>query len=157
MLQEMNAAVLEPKIYQTQQVENELLETAVPLNSDFIGVSGSFLCLLHCLAPQMIALGSIGLGMSSLFASEGWTLFFFFTCLLAVWHSSRKSVFLHVQILLWLAFALFTTGLLVEHLTHSESIISYFGSGGLIYAHLMNFSKQKSYFKFMRSCKINPI
>jgi hypothetical protein len=151
MLQEVNVAILEPKIQLTQKVEHEVVNEQVPINSDFIGVSGSFLCLIHCLAPQMIALGSIGLGISSFFASEGWTLFFFLTCLLAVWHSSRKSVFLYVQVLLWSAFALFTTGLLVEHLTHSECIVSYFGSAALITAHVVNFRKQAGWKKFLRT------
>jgi hypothetical protein len=154
MLQETNVAILEPTIQISQKFEHEVVKEQVPINSDFIGVSGSFLCLIHCLAPQMIALGSIGLGISSFFASEGWTLFFFLTCLLAVWHSSRKSVFLYVQVLLWLAFALFTTGLLVEHLTHSESIISYFGSAALITAHLVNFRKQAGWKKFLRTISI---
>ena len=150
MLQEMNVAILEPKIQLTQKVEHEVINQEVPINSDFIGVSGSFLCLIHCLAPQMIALGSIGLGIGSFFASEGWTLFFFLTCVFAVWHSSRKSVFLYVQVLLWSAFALFTTGLVVEHLMHSESLISYFGSASLITAHLVNFRKQANWNKFLR-------
>jgi hypothetical protein len=154
MLQETNVAILEPKIQISQNVEHEVVKEQVPINSDFIGVSGSFLCLIHCLAPQMIALGSIGLGISSFFASEGWTLFFFLTCLLAVWHSSRKSVFLYVQVLLWSAFALFTTGLLVEHLMHSESIISYFGSAALITAHLVNFRKQAGWKKFLRTIPV---
>ena len=154
MLQETNVAILEPKIQASQEVEHEVVKEQIPINSDFIGVSGSFLCLIHCLAPQMIALGSIGLGISSFFASEGWTLFFFLTCLLAVWHSSRKSVFLYVQVLLWSAFALFTTGLLVEHLMHSESIVSYFGSAALITAHLVNFRKQAGWKKFLRTISI---
>jgi len=121
------------------------------LNSDFIGVGGSFFCLIHCIAPQMISIGSIGLGISSFFAGEGWVLFFFFTCLFAVWHSAKKSNFLRVNVLLWLALAVFATGLLTEFLTESESIVSYIGSGALIAAHLYNFSKQSGWNRLKRS------
>ena len=154
MLQEMNPPILEPIISPIQKVDNKLVSNEGPIDSDFIGVSGSFLCLVHCLAPQLLAFGSIGLGVTTFFASEGWTLFFFLTCLAAVWHSSRKSVFLHVQVLLWLAFAFFSTGLLVEYFTNSENIISYFGSTTLIFAHIINFKKQAGWKRFLKLNKI---
>jgi len=155
MLQETNTSILESKVQLEHNMESEMLVQSVPINSDFIGVSGSFLCLVHCLAPQLIALGSVGLGISTFFASEGWTLFFLFTCFLAVWQSIRKSVYLNVQILLALSFVLFTTGILVEFFTNSESLISYLGSAALIFAHFVNFKKQKSWNKYNKSYKYN--
>lgn len=107
-------------------------------NPDLLGAGGSILCLVHCLAPQLIALGSIGLGLGSFFASEGWTLFFWITCLLAVWQSARKTVYLRSSVFLWLSFGIFTTGIGYEVLTGSEHFVSYAGSLLLVGAHVYN-------------------
>jgi len=154
MLQEINIELINSGVKIDQNRSQNAVNEEVAINSDFIGVGGSLLCLVHCVAPQLLALGSIGLGIGSFFASEGWTFFFFLTCLLAVWHSARKSSFIQVQLLLWVAFALFTSGLLLEFLTHTETVISYFGSAFLIFAHLVNFKKQAAWNRFLIRKKI---
>jgi len=115
------------------------------LNADLLGVSGSFLCLIHCIAPQLLALGTVGLGIGSFFAGEAWVLFFWVTCLVAVWQSARKSLFIRSSIFLWIAFILFTTGVLLEELAGFDHWVSYVGSSFLILSHLYNFHLQKKW------------
>jgi hypothetical protein len=119
-------------------------EASVPLpldpvaSSDFVGMGGSFLCLVHCLAPQLVVLGSLGLGIGSFFANEAWVLFFWVSCLLAVWHSSRRSLFVRSGRLLWAAFGIFSLGTFLEFFAGFEHSLSYAGSIALILAHLYN-------------------
>jgi hypothetical protein len=107
-------------------------------NSDYVGMGGSILCLIHCLAPQLVVLGSIGLGIGSFFASEAWVFFFWASCLMAVWHSSRKSLFVRSSRFLWVAFGIFSLGTFLEFFGEFAHSISYVGSLALILAHLYN-------------------
>ena len=131
--------------------QTSLKEDAI--NADFLGVSGSFLCLIHCLAPQLLALGTVGLGIGSFFAGQGWVLFFWVTCLLAVWQSARKSLFIRSSLFLWFAFLLFTTGILLEEFGGFDHWVSYIGSSFLISGHLYNLHLQKKWKQVLLSIK----
>ncbi len=113
--------------------------------ADYLGVSGSFLCLVHCLAPQVLAtMGSVGLGIGTFFGSELWVLFFWISCFAAVWSASRKSVFPKVARYLWLAFALFSVGTGLEFFFHWDHTLSYVGSSLLIAGHLYHLYLQQT-------------
>jgi len=107
--------------------------------SDVLGFGGSFLCLLHCLAPQLMALGVFGAGFGSFFAGEIWALFFWLTCCWAVWRSAASSPYPLAALLLWASFALFTFGLALEFSGTAGKAISYAGSVFLMIAHCWNF------------------
>lgn len=106
--------------------------------SDYLGISGSILCLIHCIAPQLLFLGTIGLGMVSIFSSGWWHLFFWATCLLAVWKSSRISQLATFQVILWFAFILFTVGTALDLFFDVENLFSYAGSVLLVLGHGWN-------------------
>lgn len=133
--------------------EGSTMETV--WNADFLGMSGSFLCLLHCIAPQLLMLGSVGLGLSTFFESESWNLFFWATCLWAVWAAGKRSVFVGMQISLWLAFGLFTFGLGYELISGSHHFVSYLGSVSLIVAHTINLIKQNQWKVWLKTNKVS--
>ena len=150
---ETSASLLEKDIAVTTNPHNPDLDTVANtvLNPDYVGAGGSFLCLIHCLAPQLIALGSAGLGIGSFFAGEAWNLFFWFTCLVAVWQSARKTVYDRSSIFLWMAFVIFSLGLGYELFTDSEHFVSYIGSVLLISAHGYNLHLQNQWHRILKS------
>ena len=157
MLQE---EVLEmPQVVQVQALkssftpEDRSVETG--LNADYLGMSGSFLCLLHCIAPQLLMLGSVGLGLSTFFESESWNLFFWATCFWAVWSAGKQSAFSQMKISLWLAFGIFSIGLGYELLSGSHHFISYIGSVSLIVAHTLNLIKQNQWKNWLKTNKVS--
>ena len=107
--------------------------------SDVLGFGGSFLCLIHCLAPQLMALGIFGAGFGSFFAGEIWALFFWITCCWAVWRSAASSPYPMAGLFLWASFGLFTFGLALEFWGATGKAISYAGSVFLMLAHCWNF------------------
>lgn len=121
------------------------LVTMGEARADVLGVSGSFLCLVHCLAPQVLAtMGSVGLGIGTFFESELWVLFFWVSCFVAVWSAARKSAFPKVAMYLWLAFVLFSVGTGLEFFFHWDHTLSYIGSSLLIAGHLYHLYLQQS-------------
>ncbi len=151
MLQEEVLASTAPQ--KTQKDQNASFEdtNAVSENgseskgSDFLGLSGSFLCLIHCLAPQLISLGLLGVGVGNFFSGEIWALVFWFTCLFAVRVSARNSVYPAISALLWISLGVFTLGLGIENFAGLGKEISYTGSGLLIIAHLLNLRLQEKW------------
>lgn len=134
---------------ETRLADSEVNEsTLVSLGdsrADYLGVGGSFLCLIHCLAPQVLAtLGSVGLGIGTFFESELWVLFFWISCLAAVWSATRKSAFPKVGMYLWLAFILFSIGTGLEFFFHLDHTLSYLGSSLLIIGHLYHLYLQQN-------------
>jgi len=117
--------------------------------SDYLGMSGSVLCLIHCIAPQLIMLGSIGVGLGSFFASGWWHLGFWITCFLAVWQSSRVSVYSAVKVFLWASFLIFTAGVMYEWIADVENWVSYAGSFLLIVAHITNLIAQQKWNRWL--------
>lgn len=106
--------------------------------SDFVGISGSILCLIHCIAPQLLFLGTLGLGMASIFSSGWWHLLFWITCFFAVWKSSKISPVKLFRVVLWAAFSLFTVGIALDFFMGVENLFSYAGSAMLVFGHGWN-------------------
>lgn len=124
--------------------------TAAP---DIWGVSGSFLCLIHCIAPQLITLGTIGMGLQAFFESGIWIAVFWLTCLASVWYSARQTVFLLNSLMLWASFLVFSIGLVAEIRTHHDHLFSMAGSGLLILAHSLTFFRNRSWKRRLRELR----
>lgn len=122
------------------------------LNPDFLGLGGSFFCLLHCLIPQLMTMGVVGIGAGAFLSGEGWTAIFWISCLVAVWQAGSKSVFAHIRWMLWLAFAVFTLAVVAEIAFNTAHWVSMAGSAVLIAAHLYNLKKQSEWKKIL-ACK----
>ena len=126
------------------EVNEPALVALAEARADYLGVSGSFLCLVHCLAPQVLAtMGSVGLSIGTFFESELWILVFWVSCLAAVWSATRKTAFPKVALYLWLAFLLFSLGTGLEFFFHWDHALSYLGSSLLIIGHLYHLYLQQ--------------
>ena len=154
MLQEATAEFCPPNLTnkQTPSGDGGGQNTAAP---DIWGVSGSVLCLIHCIAPQLITLGTIGMGLQAFFESGIWIAFFWLTCLASVWYSARQTVFLLNGLLLWAAFLVFSLGLLAELRAHDNHFFSMSGSGLLILAHSLTFFRNRTWKRRLRVLR-NP-
>lgn len=137
----------------TRKFQSETSNNSVEAGkgADLLGIGGSLFCLLHCLAPQIVSLGLLGASFGSFFAGEYWAILFWATCFWAVFRSAANAVYLLNKSLLWLAFLIFSSGLIIEFIVPGEKWISYAGSIILISAHLWNFWRQLSWNKFCRN------
>ncbi|PWJ39292.1 MerC domain-containing protein [Sediminitomix flava] len=116
--------------------------------ADHLGITGSFICLIHCLVTAGISLMSVG--MSHLHSHGdfdhlgfwGWVdLSTVFISILAVWASTRHNHNKSVQFSLWTFLAIFVTVVMLR-LFHVHNpvldILGYLGSLGLIFSHFFN-------------------
>lgn len=115
----------------------------VSSEADLVGISGSLLCLIHCLAPQLISLGILGAGAGAFFSGEIWAGLFWLTCLWAVRKAASDAPYPVSSLFLWLSFGTFSLGLGLETFWGADKIISYSGSLLLILAHLNNYRLQR--------------
>lgn len=118
--------------------------------SDYLGLSGSLLCLIHCLAPQLLFLGSVSFGLASFFSSGWWHLLFWASCLVAVWQTSKITPIVGFRFVLWGSFGLFTIGTALDFFMGIENLIAYLGSGLLVAGHSWNL------FRLAKKSKISP-
>lgn len=123
--------------------------------ADWLGISASGLCLIHCaLTPIIFTAKPVFYGMieKSVHNHEAWaTLDYVFLILsfLAVWYAARHTPHALLKWVLWLAWTLFAFGLLLE--SHRSSLghgLMYVGSITLVLAHI------KNYYHGQRQCKI---
>ena len=122
--------------------------------ADYLGMSGSVLCLIHCIAPQLIMIGSLGFGLAAFFSSGIWHVIFWGTCLAAVWQSGRTSAYPRIKVFLWFSFLVFTLGIGYEWMAQVEHWISYVGSLLLIIGHTINLVYQIKWRRFLNHIPI---
>ncbi len=106
--------------------------------ADYVGITGSILCLIHCLAAPIMVMSSTLLNHES-FRVGFLNLDYLFigVNIVAVWsasrHTSRK-----IALTLWSFLALFAAGLLLENVYYGFAYVAYSASLGLIITHLAN-------------------
>lgn len=144
------------KIQQASQSTIKPEEDKQASKVDLIGMTSSFLCLLHCIAVPFV------LGWYSLQDAHhhhhhasaashqhthfqasmllNWDYLFVIICLVAVWSASRKAHTTPVlKMMLWSFFALFSVGILMEAVHPVFQYMGYAASAGLIWAHWRNY------------------
>lgn len=121
--------------------------------SDFLGISASGLCAIHCaITPLFFAAKPLLYSTSSernnhigLWASLDYI--FLILSLLAVWYSSVHTKHKTIKWALWLPWLIFSIGIISEQLNLENGIwLMYFGSISLILAHLKNYRYCKKCF-----------
>lgn len=109
--------------------------------ADYMGIAGSVLCLIHCLATPALALGS------SFFAHNheaghgvGFNFDYIFILVngLAVHFAAREHKLPLLRLFLWGSWLLFSVSLLLEKSHPFFQIMGYVGSGLLIAGHGYN-------------------
>lgn len=106
--------------------------------ADYVGITGSVLCIIHCLATPMVVMSStlfnhdtIRVGFLSL------DYLFIGINIVAVWSASRHTS-LVIGIALWSFLALFAAGLLLEDVHEGFEYVAYAASLGLVVTHIAN-------------------
>ena len=125
--------------------------------SDLLGVLASGLCAVHCaITPLFFAARPLldkamregGHGCEQ--APWGWAMLdylFLVISLLAVWYSARHTSSRNVRLLLWVGWACFAMGLLLEATEFAfGKWLMYAGSIALVVTHIVNF-------RHCRACK----
>lgn len=107
--------------------------------ADYVGILGSLLCIVHCIAMPVLALGSafghdhhLHIGFLSL------DYLFILVNAVAVYFATRNHRSVFVNVLLWSALVLFAVSLVFEERNVAFRWLGYVGSALLITGHLIN-------------------
>ncbi|MEZ0484882.1 MerC domain-containing protein [Fibrella aquatica] len=106
--------------------------------ADYIGITGSVLCIIHCLITPILVMTSTLLNHDSLrigFLSLDYL--FIAINIVAVWSATRHTS-RPIRLALWSLLTLFATGLLLEDLDPRFEYMAYAASLGLVISHLAN-------------------
>lgn len=112
--------------------------TALTSKADYIGITGSVLCILHCLATPVLLLTvnftheSLKVGYLSL------DYVFILVNIFAVYHATKHSHSAGIRRALWGFLSLFTLCLLLEDVSETFEYAGYAASLGLVVTHLIN-------------------
>lgn len=106
--------------------------------ADYIGITGSVLCIIHCLITPVAVMTSTLLNHDTLrigFLSLDYL--FIGINIVAVWSASRYASW-PIKGPLWSFLALFTAGLLLEDIHEVFVYVAYAASLGLVLTHVAN-------------------
>ncbi len=108
--------------------------------ADYIGITGSVLCLIHCLVTPVLLLTSAVL-KQNVQALAGWhSLDYMFIGInvVAVFQATRHHALPAIRLCLWGFLGLFALALLLEERSAVFAYVGYIASFGLIVTHLAN-------------------
>jgi hypothetical protein len=107
--------------------------------ADYIGITGSVLCIIHCLITPILLISSSLLADRTLrigFLSLDYV--FIGVNIVAVYLATRRASQRFVKVGLWTFLGLFAGALLLEDVHEAFEYLAYFASAGLIGLHLLN-------------------
>lgn len=108
-------------------------------SADYIGITGSVLCIIHCIVTPILAVSSSLLFKDTLV--EGMHLLGYAFILIngvAVYYATRNTHSVQLNRFLWFAFGVFAISLALEEVSEVFHYISYAGSAMLIIGHGLN-------------------
>lgn len=106
--------------------------------ADYVGITGSVLCIIHCLITPILVMSSTLLNHDTIrvgFLSLDYL--FIGVNIIAVWSASRHTS-RRIGIALWSFLLLFALGLLFEDVHEAFKYLAYAASLGLVTTHLAN-------------------
>ena len=115
------------------------LDDVVDKKADYIGITGSVLCLIHCLAAPVLVMTSKLLRDDTLragFLSLDYV--FIAVNIVAVYFAARNHSSPAIRTALWGFLFLFATGLILEDVSPVFEYMAYAASMGLVISHLVN-------------------
>lgn len=115
------------------------LDDAIDKKADYIGIAGSVLCLIHCLAAPVLVMTSNLLRDDTLragFLSLDYV--FIAVNIIAVYFATRHHSSSIIRTALWSFLLLFAIGLILEDVSPAFEYIAYAASAGLVISHLVN-------------------
>lgn len=105
---------------------------------DMIGVYAAFLCLIHCVLAPVLFLLPLGFSHNPIIDISFLTIGIF-----PVIKVMRSAAPLYIKVLLAISWVAVLVSVLLESVFHQESVLIFFGAGGLITGHLINYSNHK--------------
>ncbi|QJW91017.1 MerC domain-containing protein [Spirosoma taeanense] len=112
--------------------------------ADYIGITGSVLCILHCLITPVLLM------TTALFQDEKWRLgylsldyIFIGINIVAVYFATRHQASPVIKKALWGFLSLFTIALLLEDSAPLFEYMAYAASAGLVLTHLVNIRQHR--------------
>lgn len=106
--------------------------------ADYVGITGSVLCIVHCLVTPLLVMTSTLLNHDTLRVGFlGLDYLFIGVNIVAVWSASRHTSPM-IAVALWGFLSLFAAGLLLEDVHEGFEYGAYAASVGLIITHFAN-------------------
>ncbi len=112
--------------------------------ADYIGIAGSVLCLIHCVATPFLLVGSaltphhhLTIGFLSL------DYLFIAVNVIAVFFATRHYAPPVIKRALWGFLLLFAASLLLEHVSGVFHYVGYLASAGLVITHIINIRQHR--------------
>ena len=116
----------------------------VDKKADYIGITGSVLCLVHCLSAPVLVMTSSLLRDDTLRAGFlSLDYIFIAVNIVAVYFAARQQPSLSIRTALWSFLFLFAVGLLLEEVNPFFEYMAYAASAGLVTSHLFNLRQHR--------------
>ncbi|MCX6217155.1 MerC domain-containing protein [Spirosoma sp.] len=117
---------------------------SISRKADYIGITGSVLCIIHCLITPVLLLTSSFFQNSALrvgYLSLDYV--FIGVNIIAVYFATRHYAPLAIKRSLWCFLLLFAVALLLEDTDPIFEYIAYIASAGLVITHLLNIRQHR--------------
>jgi hypothetical protein len=113
--------------------------------ADYIGITGSILCMIHCLAAPVLVVSSNWLRTDTTLQAGFLSLDYVFIIvnIIAVYFATRHHHSRVISTALWFFLALFGIGLLFEDHSPAFEYLAYAASAGLVVSHLLNIRQHR--------------
>ncbi|MBO0934684.1 MerC domain-containing protein [Fibrella aquatilis] len=113
--------------------------------ADYIGITGSVLCIIHCMAAPVMVMttGFLRTDATLRIGFLGLDYVFIAINIAAVYFATRHHTSAAIRATLWGFLTLFATSLLLEAVSSLFEYTAYFASAGLVITHLINLRQHR--------------
>ncbi len=112
--------------------------------ADYIGITGSVLCAIHCLITPVLLMTSSVLKHDTLrFGYLSLDYVFIAVNIVAVFFATRHYGSPVIKRFLWSFLALFTVAILLEDVNEVFELVGYLSSAGLVVTHVFNIRQHR--------------
>lgn len=112
--------------------------------ADYVGITGSVLCAIHCLITPVLLMTSSALKHDALrFGYLSLDYVFIAVNIVAVYFATRHYGSPVIKRFLWGFLALFTVAILLEDVSETFEFVGYMASAGLIITHFFNIRQHR--------------
>lgn len=115
--------------------------------ADYVGITGSVLCLIHCLVTPVLLMTTAVLRDEHLrigYLSLDYV--FIGVNIVAVYFATRANVSSAIKWALWGFLTLFSVAILLEDVNQAFQLTGYAASAGLIVTHLVNIRQHRQHY-----------
>ncbi|MBS9524945.1 MerC domain-containing protein [Litoribacter ruber] len=110
------------------------------LKSDILGMSASFVCMIHCISAPVII--SMGYFFNFYTHNHTFDFVFFLLALVAVWLTNKSTQSVLIKVALWATVCLFGTSLFLHDFIQWMQYVSLVCSAILVSIHYLNWKYQ---------------